>query len=86
MASMDDDSPPDRKGKKGIRKGLHEKLIKEVVVLREGVDFDDKMFKSPPIHEGPRLRGDISFTESMKPEDIEEVLKNAFPILAGTKR
>ena len=82
MASIDDDSPPDL-------------IKKKVVVLREGVVPQNKetntVFMPSPgklqeIKQDPRLCKEISFTKSMTSEDIKEVLKNAFPILAKTER
>ena len=96
MASIDDDSPPDRKRKKPTRKGPHDIIKKMAVVLREGVVFKNKktnevfmpttITMSKEINPDPRLRQEISFTKSMTSEDIKEVLKNAFPILANTDR
>ena len=96
MASMDDDSPPDRKRKKPSRKGPHDIIKKMAVVLREEVVFKKKetnevfmpttITMSNEIKPDPGLRQEISFTKSMTPEDIKEVLKSAFPILANTER
>ena len=96
MASMDDDSPSDRKRKKPTRKGPHDIIKKMAVVLREGVVFKNKktnevfmpttITMSKEINPDPGLRQEISFTKSMTSEDIKEVLKNAFPILANTDR
>ena len=82
MASIDDDSPPDL-------------IRKKVVVLRERVFPKNKETNAvfmPPlgklrkIKRDPGLCKEISFTKSMTSEDIKEVLKNAFPILADTER
>ena len=96
MASIDDDSPPDRKRKKPTRKGPHDIIKKMAVVLREGVVFKNKktnevfmpttITMSKEINPDPGLRQEISFTKSMTSEDIKEVLKNAFPILDNTDR
>lgn len=96
MASIDDDSPPDRKRKKPTRKGPHDIIKKMAVVLRERVVFKNKktnevfmpttITMSKEINPDPGLRQEISFTKSMTSEDIKEVLKNAFPILANTDR
>ena len=97
MASIDDDdSPPDRKRKKPTRKGPHDVIKKMAVVLREGVVFKKKetnevfmpttITMSNYINPDPGLRQEISFTKSMTPKDIKELLKNAFPILANTER
>ena len=96
MASMDDDSSPDRKRKKPSRKGPDDIIKKMAVVLREGVVFKNKetnevfmpttITMSNKINPDPRLRQEISFTKSMTPEDIKGVLKKAFPILANTER
>ena len=93
---MDDDFLSDRKRKKPTRKGPHDIIKKMAVVLREGVVFKNKetneVFRpttitmSNEIYPDPGLRQEISFTKSMTPEDIKEVLKNAFPILANTDR
>ena len=93
---MDDDSPSDRKRKKPTRKGPHERIKKMAVVLREGVVFKKKetnevfmpttITMSNEIYPDPRLRQEILFTRSMTPEDIKEVIKNAFPILANAER
>ena len=66
------------------------------VVLREGVVFKNKetnevfmpttITMSKEIYPDPGLRQEISFTKSMTSEDIKEVLKSAFPILANTER
>ena len=70
-------------------------IERRVVVLREEDVLQNKetnellllsLRKSQVIRRGPCLRKYISFTESMTSKDIEEVLKNAFPILADTKR
>ena len=82
MASIDDDSPPDL-------------IKKKVVVLREGVIPQNKetnavlvpsQGKLQEIKRDPKLCKEISFTKSMTSEEIKEVLKNAFPILADTER
>ena len=96
MASIDDDSPPDRKRKKPLRKGPREIIKKMAVVLREGAVFKNKetnevfmpttITMSNEINRNSGLRQEISFTKSMTPEDIKEVLKKAFPILANTER
>ena len=92
---MDDDSPSDRKRKKPTRKGPHDRIKKMAVVLREGVVFKKKetnevfmptITMSNEIYPDPRLRQEILFTRSMTPEDIKEVIKNAFPILANAER
>ena len=41
---------------------------------------------SNEINPDPGLRQEISFTRSYTPEDMKEVAKNAFPILANTER
>ena len=90
MASKDDYSSPDRKGKKPTRKGPHDIIKKTAVVLREGVVCKNKetneVFVPATIKPDQGLRQEISFTKSMTPEEIEKVLKNAFPFLANTKR
>ena len=96
MASIEDDSPPDRKRKKPLRKSPHEIIKKMAVVLREGVVFKNKetnevfmpttITMSNEINRNSGLRQEISFTKSMTPEDIKGVLKKAFPILANTER
>ena len=77
MASMDDDSPPDRKRKKPTRKGPHDIIKKMAVVLREGVVFKNKetnevfmpttITMSNEIKPDAGLRQEISFTKSMTP-------------------
>ena len=96
MASIDDDSPPDRKRKKPTRKGPHDIIKKMAVVLKERVVFKNKetnevfmpttITMSNDINPDPGLRQEISFTKSMTPEDIKEKIKTAFPILANTNR
>lgn len=96
MASIDDDSSPDRKRKKCTRKGPHDIIKKTAVVLREGVVFKNKetgevfmpttITMSNEINPDPGLRQEISFTRSYTPEDMKEVAKNAFPILANSER
>ena len=96
MASTDDDTLPDRKRKKPTRKGPHDIIKKMAVVLREGVVFKNKetnevfvpttITMSNEINPDPGLRQEILFTKSMTPEEIKEVLKNVFPILANTDR
>ena len=90
---MDDDTPSDRKRKKLTRKGPHDIIKKMAVVLREGVVFKNKKTNEVfmPItiimsNQDPGLRQEILFTKSMTPEEIKEVLKNVFPILANTDR
>ena len=93
---MDDDTPPDRKRKKLTRKGPHDIIKKMAVVLREGVVFKNKetnevfmptaITMSNEIKPDPGLRQEILFNKSMTPEEIKEVLKNVFPILANTDR
>ena len=96
MASMDDDSPSDRKRKKPTRKGPHDIIKKMAVVLTEGVVGKNKktnevfmpitIVMSNAINSDPRLRQEIVFTKSMTPEDIKEVIKKALPILANAER
>ena len=93
---MDDDTPSDRKRKKPTRKGPHDIIKKMAVVLREGVVFKNKktnevfmpttITMSYEIKPDPGLCQEILFTKSMTPEEIKEVLKNVFPILANTDR
>ena len=82
MASIYDNSPPDL-------------IKKKVVVLREeavpnneetDVVFMPSSGRLREIQRDPKLSKEISFTKSMTSEDIKEVLNNAFPILANTKR
>ena len=96
MASMDDDSPPDRKRKKPTRKGPHDTITKMAVVLTEEVVHKNKetnevfmpitIIMSNVINSDPGLRQEILFTKSMTSGDIKEVIKNAFPILANAER
>ena len=96
MASIDDDSPPDRKRKKPTSKGPHDTITKIAMVLREGFVFKNKetnevfmpttIIMSNYINPDPGLRQEISFTKSITPEDTKEIIKNAFPILVNTDR
>lgn len=86
MASIHDESPPDKKRKKPIRKfkGPNDVIKKTAVVLREGVVFKregtDEVFMpttitmSNDINRNPELRKQISFTKSMKPDDVKDLL------------
>ena len=96
MASIHGDSSPDRKRKKCTRKGPHDITKKMAVVLREWIVFKNKetnevfmpttITMSNEVNPDPGLRQEISITKSMTPEDIKEVLKRTFPILANTER
>ena len=90
MASKDDYSSPDRKGKKPTRKSPRDIITKTVVVLKKGVACKNKetneVFVPETIKPDQGLRQEISFTKSMAPEDVEKVLKDAFPFLAKIER
>ena len=86
MASIRDESPPDKKRKKPIRKfkGPNDAIKKTAVVLREGDVFKreetDEVFMpttitmSNDINRNPERRKQISFTKSMKPDDVKDLL------------
>ncbi|XP_022810179.1 uncharacterized protein LOC111347182, partial [Stylophora pistillata] len=60
-------------------------VLEEEFVLR-GKETDEVFLPTLHIDPGPELRREIFFTKKMTPDDIKEMLKKTFPILADTER